>query len=106
MGGLFRLTDALGLHTQRNEESNMRALEAQMWATLKKCGKTRMGCHLNTSDGLTAMLIELNLLKPRIGGLVALTKDGRALLKLMPMKAARRCPKHSEHGRSDHETLH
>jgi hypothetical protein len=59
-------------------------VEALMWATLERCGRSPEGYPLDTSHPLVAMLIEVGVAKPGTDGRVVLTEKGRAVLKARP----------------------
>jgi hypothetical protein len=61
-------------------------LEPLMWATLERCGRTPEGFRADRSHPLVEMMIEVGVLKPAKGGLVAITKKGRAVLTMMPAR--------------------
>jgi hypothetical protein len=65
-------------------------LEALMWATLERCGRTSDGYRLDARHPLIALLITESLLRRRRGGFLVLTDKGRAILKLRPKAKAKR----------------
>ena len=68
----------------------MMPVEALMWSTLEYCAKNAKGCPLDASDSLVAMLLEIGVLKRTQGQMVALTEQGRAILKLKTLRNTKR----------------
>jgi hypothetical protein len=65
-------------------------LEALMWVTLERCGRKPEGYRLDANHPLVALLIEESILRRRKGGLMVITDQGQAILKLRPSAQARR----------------
>ena len=80
----------------------MTHLEALMWATLERCGRSSEGYRLDASHPLVAMLIEVGVVQARKGGFMVLTAKGQAVLKLRPVPKKKKAKAPARSSRRPH----